>query len=178
MATLRISRRHLRRAGERAVQLVVQRTQEGTDRHGADFQPYSTTPFAMPAGGGAHGALKRLVDNDEASFFETKKGALWAVVEGGYAAYKAERYGQDGGAVNLTATGSMLRSLQVVSVQQSATSGQVTVGFARIEDAEKAYYHSVAGAGPGKTIRDFMGLTDAEEEIVAQEVAEGLTIAF
>lgn len=176
MASLHIRPAQLRRAGLRAIRLIVDRTQAGTDRHGTAFAPYSTTPFALPAGGGARGALSRLEDRDEASFFQTKEGALWAIVEGGYAAYKAERYGQDSGQVNLTATGSMIRGLTIVDVQTADARASVTLGFTDPSEAEKAYYHSVSGAGKSRTIRDFMGLTDDELDTVTEDVADGIDI--
>ena len=52
----------------------------------------------------------------------------------------------------------------------------VTIGFSRLEAAEKAYYHSVAGAGPSETIRDFMGLTEEEIDEVAEMVDDAVTI--
>ena len=54
--------------------------------------------------------------------------------------------------------------------------GGVTIGFSRLEAAEKAYYHSVAGAGPSETIRDFMGLTEEEIDEIAEMVDDAVTI--
>lgn len=176
MADIKVRRASLRRAGQRAVALIVKRTQQGKDKNNVAFEPYSTTPFAMPAGGGARGTLQEMVDEERASFFETKQGALWAVVNGGYAAYKAARYGQDDGTVNLSATGSMMRGLTVTAVSSRGENGRVTIGFTRIEEANKAYYHTVSGAGPSRTIRDFMGLTDEGLDEVQNIVADGLTI--
>ena len=174
---LRFDRSKMRKAGERAVALVTQRTQEGRDRHGDDFAPYSTRPFAMPAGGTKRkrDALGEL----DADYFQ-RNGSLWAVVEGGYAAYKKKRYQNSPGGgetVNLTATGGMLGALSVTDVQTGAANGTaVTVGFSRLEAAEKAYYHSVAGAGPSETIRDLMGLTEEEADEIAEMVGDAVTI--
>ena len=171
-------RAKLRKAGERAVSLIKQRTQRGEDRFGKDFAPYSTRPFAMPAGG--LNRKREALSELGADYFQ-RNGSLWAIIEGGYAAYKKERYKNapgGGETVNLTATGAMLRALSVTRVVSSGAGsdgGKVVVGFTSVAAAEKAYYHSVAGAGPSETIRDFMGLTEEADE-VAEIVGRAVTI--
>ena len=63
-------------------------------------------------------------------------------------------------------------------VQVDEQSKSVTIGFSRSEDAGKAYYHVVSGAGKSRTIRDFLGLTDAEMEQVADVIARGIRFEF
>lgn len=153
----------LTRAGLLAVELVVERTLAGTDRHGQAFRPYSTRPLAVPAGSITKAAQGRLGGNLEL-FTSAKTGALWALVEGGYAALKAARYPQDGGGVNLSATGAMLRGMGVVA--QDADS--VTIGFSRTEEAEKAGWNVES--------RDFLGLTDAQAAEVGDVLGGGVSL--
>lgn len=153
----------LTRAGLLAVELVVERTGEGIDRHGQPFRPYSTRPLAVPAGSITKAAQARLGGN-LSLFTSAKTGALWALVEGGYEALKAARYPQDGGAVNLHATGAMLRSMGVVDQDDES----VTIGFSRTEEAEKA--------GWNVETRDFLGLTDAGGGEVGDVLGVGVAL--
>lgn len=162
---LKLDEQLLRRIGLRAVEMIVERTQqENLDASGNAFAPYSTRPFAMPVGGGARTAIGRLVKGGLAEYFTTKKGTLWAIITGGYAAYKRERYGQDGGRVNLTATGSMMRAVRIVAISGST----VTIGFARDEEAQKAAFVQKR--------RVFMGLTADQQTELARVAGEGATI--
>ena len=156
----------LRRAGLVAVELVVERTLAGQDRHGQAFRPYSTRPLAIPAGSTTKGALKKLAQQEDGLFYFTspKTGSLWVLIEGGYAALKAARYPKDEGAVNLSATGRMLRSLGVVAQDGDS----VTIGFSRTEEAEKA--------GWNIETRDFLGLTDDQERTVADVLGAGVSV--
>lgn len=171
---IRIDGNALRAAGDLAVELIVSRTLEGRDRFGRPFALYSTRPYALPAGAlwaqGSRTAARRLKRQGQIGYFR-RQGKLWAIVKGGYRAYKEARLGQ-GDQVNLTLTGSMLRSLRVLRVDERE--GSVTIGFGRTDAAEKAYYHVVSGAGPSRTIRDFLGLTDEELDRVAEVIAQGI----
>lgn len=153
----------LRQLGLLGIQIITERTARGVDAEGKPFKPYGTSPFAMPYGGITAKARAALGDSLQA--FRTKGGAMWAVITGGYAAYKKAAYPQDGGEVNLTATGTMMQQLTVVKVIPSTNT--VVLGFASIEAATIAYYHNVAGAGPSKVRRKFMGFTRAEAERLA-----------
>ena len=153
----------LRRAGLLAVELVLARTGEGIDRHGQPFRPYSTKPLAVPAGSITKAAQARL-SGALSLFTSARSGALWALVDGGYEALKAARYPQDGGTVNLHATGAMTRGLGVVAQDE----GSVTIGFARTEEAEKA--------GWNIETRDFLGLTDDQERTVADVLGAGVSV--
>lgn len=152
----------LRLLGLRAIALITIRTQQGRDAEGKAFAPYSTKPFAMPAGGltqRAKGALE-----GKLSYFRKPHGALWVVIQSGYAGLKQASYND--GSVNLTATGGMLRALTIVGIDSRAN--LIRIGFTRQEEAEKALWHNETGAGKGKTIREFLGLTREEvQELMA-----------
>lgn len=159
------------RVAERAAQMMRDRARAGIDAEGRPMKPYSTKPFARPLGGITQATRRRL--GEKLKEFTTKQGKLWAVIVGGYAAYKKAAYPQESGGVNMTATGGMLRSLAVL---EAKTDGTIRIGFRRQDEAEKAYYHTVAGAGKGKVIRDFIGLTEAEKQELAEIAASGLQI--
>jgi hypothetical protein len=153
----------LQRAGLLAVELVLEQTAAGIDRHGQPFRPYSTRRLAVPAGSITKAAQARL--GGALEYFTTARtGALWALVEGGYAALKAARYPQDGGAVNLHATGAMMRSMGVVAQDDNS----VTIGFTRTEEAQKA--------GWNIETRDFLGLTDAHAAEVGEVLGAGVSL--
>ncbi|HVZ40933.1 MAG TPA: hypothetical protein VHI13_16755 [Candidatus Kapabacteria bacterium] len=162
-----IGDRALRRAGLRAITIMQRRTLSGVgvDEQGNAyrFPPYSEKTFAMPAGGITGQARSRL--KGRLHYFETKSGAKWVLVDGGYRALKMARYPQHGGIVNLSAEGRMLRSLAIVGIGQD---GQVQIGFARQEEARKAYWNALRG-------RRFLGLTPDEQAEVAAIAAEGIT---
>lgn len=162
----------LRSVGVRAISMIRDRTLAGLDAGGTTFRAYSTEPFARPLHGITQRARRAL--GDRLHVFTTKKGKLWAVIEGGYAAFKAAAYPDDAGTVNLTATGAMLRALAIVAVDENTAT--VTLGFTRTDEALKALYHEELGAGPRRAIRHFLGLTDAEQIDLAQLAASGVTI--
>lgn len=164
---IQLSDADLTRIGLHGATMIVERTLKGIDRHGNPFAPYGETPFAMPLGAITARARQALGENLHE--FTTKQGALWAVIEGGYAAFKAAAYPQDAGSVNLSQTGRMLNSLTVV--RTDPTKNSVTLGFVTGEEAQKAWYHTQAGAGPSRVIRDFLGWTDEEQVQLAAMAA-------
>lgn len=147
----------LRMLGLRAITLITLHTQRGMDADGHPLAPYSTHPVAVPAGSLTQRARGTL--EGKLTYFRKSHGALWVVIEGGYAALKAATYPGDR-TVNMTATGGMLRALTVVGIDSKAN--LIRIGFSRQEAAETAYWHMVAGAGKSKTIRNWLGLTRAE----------------
>lgn len=167
--TIELSPLALRRAGEHAVALIVERTQEGQDAEGQAFRPYSTRDLALPVGAIPKRVLSRLKSQqDGLAYFTSRRGTLWTIIEGGYAAYKKAHYPQDSGLVNLTATGAMLRSLRVLSVRTNRRSGVVILGFSRESEAWKALWNS--------SKRTFLGLPAPEREEVSRIAGEGATV--
>lgn len=162
----------LRAIGLRAISMIRERTLQGFDADGGRLRAYSTTPFARPYGGITQRAKKNL-GNRLQVFTSKKSGKLWAVIEGGYAAYKQAAYPGDSG-VNLSATGAMLRSLTILSVDEESLT--VTIGFTRTDEAVKALYHDQLGAGPSRVIRHFMGLTPSERLELGEMGADGIEL--
>ncbi len=169
MAKITMTVADLQRLGQKAVRLIVERTQRGEGVDGP-FDPYSTKTFAMPLG--AITARARQALGEKLYVFRTKlTGALWAAIEGGYAAFKAAAYPQDAGTVNLTATGRMLQNLNVLRVDPSRN--LVVLGFAAPEEAVKAWYVDEAGKHP----RKFLGFTENEKTEMAAWAATRIIVS-
>ena len=166
-----LSPEDLTKLGLKGAGMIVERTQKGIGANGNPFTPYSELPFAMPFGGITLRARKNL--GDKLKVFKTKLGKLWAVIEGGYAAFKAAAYPQDG-SVNLTATGRMLNALTVIATDPANNS--TILGFTNGEEALKAWYQNEAGAGKSRTIRKFLGFTDQEKGELAAWAATRIII--
>lgn len=167
------SQKSLKNIARFVIQKIHERTIAGIDADGEQFVPYSTTPFALPSG--AVNLRTRALLKNDIKFFK-KKGKLWIIILGGYKALKSAAYDQDGGTVNMTATGKMLTALAITNVGENS----FTIGFNKADAANKAYYHNVAGVGKKKTIRRFLGITKAETisaaEIAASELTEDALI--
>lgn len=141
--------------GLEIVKHIRKRTQEGRDKDGKPFKPYSTRYFAMPSGATTQAALKRL--ESAGNLFWYKKGkSEWVVIKGGYKALKAAWKPQFGGTVNLTLTGQMMKDLSVIALPKDG----IQIGFNREENAEKALWNIDRG-------RDFLGMEDKELERLA-----------
>ncbi|MCB0713406.1 MAG: hypothetical protein KDD67_13845 [Ignavibacteriae bacterium] len=156
----------LREIGLRAAQMIRDHARAGLGADGQPLKPYSEKPFARPLGGITQKARKNL--GDQLTIFTTRQGKLWAIIEGGYKAFKRAAYPKDGDEVNLTATGNMARSITLISVSPDGT---LVIGASRAEEAEKLLYHSELGAGKSRVIRDVMGLSEKEVEELAQMAA-------
>lgn len=143
---------------------IQDRTAQGIDAEGKPFAAYSRRPFAAPAGALLKKAQRTLIRSKLASYFTTKTGALWIYVAGGYAAVRAAS--GRGAGVDMTFTGRMLSALDVVEASPS----RITIGFNDPTAARVAFYHNVAGAGRGRTIRRFLGVSDQELETIAIRV--------
>ena len=44
----------------------------------------------------------------------------------------------------------------------------------RVPPEQKATYHQVSGAGRSRVLRPFLGLTEAEENLIAKTVSDGI----
>lgn len=171
----------LRRIGEWAVARIVERTQEGLDVEGRPFPPYSERPLSIPAGAlwspGSRTAARRLKAQGQLRYWRNRRtGSLWVTIQGGYRAYKEARFPGQGGQVNLTLTGTMMRSLAVLDVETSERGGVITIGFRQAEAAERAYWHEVTGAGRSRVRRRFLGLTPGEMEELERAIVRAIEV--
>lgn len=154
-----------RRVGIRVVARIKERTLEGIDKDGKPFAGYSEKPFAAPAGSIPQKVRARLDKDGKLSFFN-KDNKRWVFVQGGYKLLKAVKRPGDGGVVNLTDTGKLLRGLRFLSI---GNDGEIRIGWGDPELALLAYYHNVSGAGKGRVVRKFLGLPDDEIELIVRE---------
>ncbi len=154
-----------RRIGIRVVAAIKENTLRGIDKDGKPFAPYSEKPFAAPAGSLTQKVRARLDKDGKLTFFE-KGDTKWVRVEGGYKLVKSIKRPSDGGVVNLTDTGKLLRGLRFLSIDNE---GAIRIGWDDPELALLAYYHNVSGAGKGRVVRKFLGIPDAELQAIAEE---------
>lgn len=157
-----------RRAGIRIIARIKERTLAGIDKDGKPFAGYSEKPFAAPVGSFTKKVFARLDKDGKLSFYNEDK-TLWARVEGGYKLVKSIKRPADGGVVNLTDTGRLLRGLRLLSTDEN---GAIRIGWDDPELALLAYYHNVSGAGAGRVVRKFLGLPDPEIAVIVQEEIE------
>jgi hypothetical protein len=155
-----------RRIGLKFLAKIRENTLAGIDAHGKPMKGYSTRPFARPMGGIPKNVRLQLDKEGKITYYRKKGRATWVVIEGGYLALKSAWY-EDGGKVNMTATGKMLRSMRV-----RLEGDKIIIEFSREEEAEKAYWHNVSGAGKSRVIREFLGLPDDQASEIAKEEIE------
>jgi len=91
-----------------------------------------------------------------------------------YRIWKEKKYPQYKGKVNLTMTGNMLRSLVVIL----AGDNTIRIGFENEEASQLAYYHNISGAGRGRVLRRFLGISDEGliDEKLYQILAAGVIV--
>lgn len=177
MIRIKIDKNGMRTIADIALENIRTRTLQGVDMNGLPFRGYSTRPFAMP-----YAAVPKFVRNKlrakraikkgtiEAPTFFRRGGLLWVVIPGGYKHYKSLRYPQDEGTVNLTATGRLLRNFRLLRAREN----EAVLGFTNDEMRKIASYHQITGIRGVK--RQFIGLTNAEEAELAQEVLKIVSI--
>jgi hypothetical protein len=145
----KINEQFAAKLGSRIELHIKERTLMGLDKDNQPFKAYSTKPFALPAAAMTKTLRKKLLKQELLKYFK-RNGKLFVVVSGGYAKYKALMYSKTsyGGQVNLSATGSMLRSFQILS----ASTKEIHLGFTRKQSAMVYYYNTLKG-------RDMLGIT-------------------
>ena len=80
-----------------------------------------------------------------------------------YAKFRSNR-GRQVSPVNLNFTGRMLSSMATRRVSR----GVQEIYFTRAEEARKAYFHNVTGAGKGRITRKFFGFNENEQNRLRQ----------
>lgn len=79
----------------------------------------------------------------------------------GYAKFRSKK-GRQVSPVNLNFSGRMLSSMAARRVRR----GVQEIYFTRAEEARKAYFHNVTGAGKGRITRKFFGFNQAEKSML------------
>ncbi len=166
-----LEERDVYRIGLWVVKTIRERTEEGKDIEGQEFEPYSTKPFALPLGAipKKHWkTLKKYEKTGEVAYYETEAGKLWVRIRGGYRFLRGEVLGLPVDRVNLRRSGEMLSELQVIDIQQDGSGWQMRIGWVRPELAERAFYVEKRG-------RKFLGLTEAEQQTLQHRIEQMLT---
>jgi hypothetical protein len=161
----------LTKIANQIIETIRSNSDKGIDKHGNPFEPYSTKTFALPAGAMFAPGWKtsaRIMHREKLlNWFTAKSGKKWVSVTGGYKAMKEKRFGPD--KVNLQVRGirgkGMLGSLAVIKKRNDS----VVIGFRNAEAAKLALYHEVLGAGKRKVIRQFMGISPAQQKKIADQ---------
>lgn len=166
-----VNRGVLLQMGERAVLIIKQRTAQGKFLSGPE--QYSTTPLPLPMGMLAQhvqsAVLRRLMRGEEDGrvFMNRKSRRLWIVLQGGYKRFR-ELSGRESDKVTLNWSGTMLRAMKVVNVNEKE--GSVTLGFTESESAQRADYQQNQGVGKSRRKRVFFALSEAEIAKLAGDV--------
>ena len=163
---MKIPREILTELARKALEMTHAQIASGKDIDGNPYS-YSTRPFVRPAGKSGIPAsdLKRLEKSGEISLFKSKQsGKLWMMVHGGYKSLRTLA-GRNPEGDFLAGTGNMLASM----TSRPQGDNSVVMGFANQRSAEKAFYLNVAGAGKGRKLWRFMGLTKENIDLIADE---------
>jgi hypothetical protein len=160
--------------GQHAIALIRKQAEQGVDIDGKRYE-YSTKPYAMPL----QPRLRKFSKTDRLGIFKTNSGKLWAVVRGGYRDYRAMA-GRATDSDFLDFSGAMLRSIDTLRTEKTTTGEQIVIGFRDVEQARKAFWLNVSGAGKSRKLWKFLGLTPQNQEALArfaeQELLKSMVI--
>lgn len=155
----------LHTAGIKVLALIEQNIRQGIDSEGQPFA-YSEKPFWMPY---SQKIVARLGGKKgKGVFYEVTRsgttGKLGLIILGGYKAFKQKAYPS---AANhfLTVTGKMLRSMNV-----KANDNEAIISFTGDENVKKAYWLNVSGAGRGRKLWKFLGITEQQKQELTREL--------
>jgi hypothetical protein len=156
-------RKTMARIGVEAIGIIRRRTERGVDHKGKKFSGYSTGAYLqkidmgdMPGG---NTAKMRKHYNSQQKWTRKKRKestARFVWMSGGYKQFR-EVQGRST-KVNLSFTNLMMKGLKLKWVKDAS----VLLGF-RGEQARKAYYHNISGAGKSKQKRVFQRISRARE---------------
>ena len=163
------------------VYTITERTRRGEFLPGsaASASQYSRQPFARPAGGLPRAVVEAFNENEALGHpFTTKTGALWLLIEGGYAQLR-QMEGYQTSHVDLTKTGQTLDALRGEG-RVTDDGLEIHVGYLPgLSDAEatqRARYHTDPSVA--RTLRRFVGLTDDELSQAIEIVRRRLTLSL
>ena len=160
----------LKKAGVEVLADIYDNIRNGIDCEGKPFA-YSRKPFYRPfdpklykkmGGAGGYGKLFTIT--------QSKVGKLGFIILGGYDAFKSTVY-PNSYAQFLTITGKLLRSMKVQSVNDTAA----VIGFTGERNQQIAAWLNVDGAGKGKKLWKFLGITKKQEEALIKSMTDEAT---
>ncbi len=156
-------RKTMAKIGVVGIAIIKRRTQRGKDHRGKSFKAYSMGAYlqSIDLGGqpGGNTAKMRKHYNSLQKWTRKKRKestARFVWIKGGYKQFRQIQ----GRTIkpNLTFSGLMFKGLLLKKISDST----VLLGY-RGQQARKAYYHNIAGAGKSKTKRVFQRITSARE---------------
>ncbi|HRK05240.1 MAG TPA: hypothetical protein PLW14_09105 [Chlorobiota bacterium] len=148
--------------GLRVIEMIEDNIRRGESYDGTKFR-YSERPFAMPAGATRLGPrMKAFIKDGRLTAYMAKGKRLWVVIPKGYKDLRSMR-GQNAAGDFLTASGRMLRNLQILSV----TDTTVKIGFSDPEQEQKALWLNVTGVGRSRRLWRFLGLSPQQQDELA-----------
>jgi hypothetical protein len=157
----------LQKAGVLVLAMIEENIQNGVDYTGKPFA-YSKLPFWKPFDQSAYTKMGKA--SGYGKFFEiteSKDGKLGMIMLGGYDEYKKimnpNSYSQF-----LTVTGKLLRSMKV----QEATETSAVIGFTGDRNINIAFWLNVSGAGRGRKLWKFLGISPAQRDKLVNELTE------
>lgn len=169
-------------AAAHAQHLMLERTRRGEFLPGSSpgAERYSTNPFARPAGGLSREVFARLDDTADGSSFFTRAGALWVVVERGYA-WLRRAAGLQADRVDLNWSGGLLAGMRARSrfaAGKVVTEVGYIAGMSPDDAVRLAGFHDRTGVGPARTVRRFVGLVSEEIDEVVRALAGAVAKAL
>jgi hypothetical protein len=166
---MKLAEHTLNVAGVTALAMITDKVRRGVDVNGTSYR-YSDKPFYMPfnkkiysrlGGKSGEGRLFNVVHSK-------RTDTLGMIILGGYAAFKQNVY-PDTANDFLTVTGKMLRNLKIIAYGIGGDS--VLLGWNDPVQAQKAFWLNVSGAGKGRKLWKFFGLSTAEQQQLADKLA-------
>ena len=176
---MKFSEQLLKYIGNTTLSFILDNIKKGISYEGDKFQ-YSENNFYIPFSPKIYSAYKK--DNSFARFVTTKSGKKGFIVFG-YKKFKEKFYPQS---VNnyLTASGKMLRDMNILKTSDNSegSCGEIIIGFTDVRNSQIAFYLNVSGAGRGRKLWKFLGLSQKQiEELsvkyqshITKEIAQNL----
>ena len=158
-----MSREIMQAIGVRAIEMIEENIANGIGYDGSRFA-YSEQPFARPVG--RLPGRRSFEKEGRLKLFTANSGALWAVVTGGYADWRAMQ-GLNPHGDFLQVTGKMLRNMGIIGIGAD----QVRIGFDDPVQAKKALWLNVLGAGSSRRLWKFLGLQPHQRTELAEYAA-------
>lgn len=162
-----MSKEIAKQIGYKALQMINEQIDQGVDIDGKKYS-YSSKPFWMPY---RRKHIQKMGKENKGKLYQivNSKGRKGVIILGGYRMWREINDRNPDGDF-LQWTGNMLASMDVIN----ATNQFAELGFRDKKSAKIAYYLNVTGAGRGRKLWKFFGLTKENQEKLA-EIGDKLT---
>lgn len=147
----------LEKAGNYVLGLIYENIRKGVDADGNPFA-YSKKPFYRPYDHALYKKMGAAAGYGKLFEITSSKGGKLGFIIMGYDAFKQAIYPNAYGSF-LTVSGKLLRSMKVTSVNDD----RAVIGFTGSRNQAIASYLNVTGAGRGRKLWKFLGITAAQD---------------